>query len=715
MNATVLAAVQAAVLAVLPLVPPAVPPATSPGFDAPVRTVHTPGTAAAPSSGSAPDLDALVRSVHTDAGTCSRHLAVLQALAADAGLQARRAAFLLGWCLERLRRDGDAAAAYREAAAHPTLAVHARVRETLTLMRAGRLEDAIAAGDAAVRAAPPAARRVRARALAAAAATRTAAGRAVDAVGLLQEAVRLHPEVLDWWLALGEAAAAAGRGGLAGRALARAAWVDPDHAAAQRARDLFAQVTGRSLAPADVPPEGRLDRGRRLQQQGAWDEAADEFLAATRATRADVAGEAWYRLGEVRLWRGMRDAHHAFARAARLAWNRPGAYYWMAVAARRAGDARAAREATAALFAEAPHSRFAALAWVGAGLRAEAQGRAADAAAAYRRAVAARPDSHEAAEARWRLGWLAMRAGRIPDAVARFRAAAAAAPSRGEAARAWYWAARAVEAGGGDATPFLRVAAERYPLAYYGQRARARLGHPAPALPPTLPHAPSDAAAAPAHEELARLGFDADAAEAAEDALEASRDLRVVRVLAEVYARLGDVRRSVGFAEEALAGGMRDEAVWRLAYPRVFWQEAAAAAAAAGIDPLLLLALVREESRYDPAAVSPAGAVGLAQLLPSTARALAGDVPTDAARLKDPTLNLTLGARYLRMQLDRFHGDLRLALAAYNAGPGNARRWMGLDPDPDYLVEKLDFAETRAYVRRVLGSYGIYRLLWSGR
>jgi soluble lytic murein transglycosylase len=71
-----------------------------------------------------------------------------------------------------------------------------------------------------------------------------------------------------------------------------------------------------------------------------------------------------------------------------------------------------------------------------------------------------------------------------------------------------------------------------------------------------------------------------------------------------------------------------------------------------------------------------------------------------------------LGARYLRLQMDRFAGDSRLALAAYNAGPGAARRWVGLDADPDYFIERIGYAETRAYVQRVLGSYGVYRVLW---
>jgi soluble lytic murein transglycosylase len=172
------------------------------------------------------------------------------------------------------------------------------------------------------------------------------------------------------------------------------------------------------------------------------------------------------------------------------------------------------------------------------------------------------------------------------------------------------------------------------------------------------------------------------------------------------------IRPSVILAEHALGNGMRDEAMWRLAYPRAFWDAASAAASAAGIDPLLLLALVREESRYDPAVTSPAGAVGLAQLLPSTAQAMTNDRTMTVSRLKDAATNLLLGARYLRLQLDRFSGDPRFALAAYNAGPGAARRWVDLDADPDHLLEKIPYAETRAYVQRVLGSYGVYRVVW---
>jgi soluble lytic murein transglycosylase len=266
--------------------------------------------------------------------------------------------------------------------------------------------------------------------------------------------------------------------------------------------------------------------------------------------------------------------------------------------------------------------------------------------------------------------------------------------------------------GAPDAANALRTVADEHPLTFHGQRARTRLGLGAPTLSPAPPPAmPRESAGLP-HEELARLRLDLEAVEAAEDAVGSRPDLDLVRFLAEAFARLGAYPKSVALAEDALIGGMRDEGIWRLAYPKAYWPQVVAAAEAAGIDPLLLLALVREESRYDAQAVSWARAVGLAQLLPSTARAMARDRSMTAQALTDPATNLRLGARYLRIQLDRFRGDVRLALAAYNAGPGSASRWVGVDADPDHFVEKISIAETRGYVRRVLGSYGVYKLLW---
>lgn len=107
------------------------------------------------------------------------------------------------------------------------------------------------------------------------------------------------------------------------------------------------------------------------------------------------------------------------------------------------------------------------------------------------------------------------------------------------------------------------------------------------------------------------------------------------------------------------------------------------------LDPLLVRALIQIESGYDPAAVSRKGAMGLMQLMPRTAAQLDVDDPFD------PEANVRGGTEYLRLMLDVFEGDLALALASYNAGPEAVRRYGGVPP----------FAETREYLRRVLGIY----------
>ena len=121
--------------------------------------------------------------------------------------------------------------------------------------------------------------------------------------------------------------------------------------------------------------------------------------------------------------------------------------------------------------------------------------------------------------------------------------------------------------------------------------------------------------------------------------------------------------------------------------------EIAAAAARHGVDPALLKGLIRQESGFDPAAGSPAGARGLTQLMPGTAAALG---VTDAT---DPAQAIEGGAKYLRQQLEAFGGDVPKALAAYNAGPGAVKRYGGVPP----------YAETQEYVRKVQANAAGYR------
>jgi hypothetical protein len=108
-----------------------------------------------------------------------------------------------------------------------------------------------------------------------------------------------------------------------------------------------------------------------------------------------------------------------------------------------------------------------------------------------------------------------------------------------------------------------------------------------------------------------------------------------------------------------------------------------------GVDALLLASVVEAESNFDPLAVSPVGAVGLMQVMPATA----GDRLSE--QLYEPAVNLEIGSRYLARLLTSFQGDLELALAAYNAGPGAVRRFGGVPP----------YRETRGYVEKVLSIY----------
>ncbi len=156
---------------------------------------------------------------------------------------------------------------------------------------------------------------------------------------------------------------------------------------------------------------------------------------------------------------------------------------------------------------------------------------------------------------------------------------------------------------------------------------------------------------------------------------------------------------------------------YELAYPKPFEPLVAEAAEDYLVDPFLLLAVMREESRFQPEVVSWAGAVGLMQIMPSTGEEIARRKGFDdfvVDDLLDPETSIRFGAWYLRSRLNNFENDLDKALAAYNAGAGNARRWSRshLGEEPGGFPTAITYRETREYITRVRDSYLTYRWLY---
>jgi soluble lytic murein transglycosylase len=204
-------------------------------------------------------------------------------------------------------------------------------------------------------------------------------------------------------------------------------------------------------------------------------------------------------------------------------------------------------------------------------------------------------------------------------------------------------------------------------------------------------------------------------------------EARAWRTLAEVYAAIGlhaDAQRILRARLEALFRAPPDAATapwWRAAYSRAYADAIEPAARAEKLDPWLLFALAREESTFDPAIVSWAGAIGLTQLMPGTAEVAyrathKGAKKTgllDRAALVEPALNARLGAWVLRDALGKYKGTVPLALGAYNGGPGLVRTFLPkADAEPyDLFAERAGVRETRRYMQRVSGTWGTYHFL----
>jgi soluble lytic murein transglycosylase len=325
-------------------------------------------------------------------------------------------------------------------------------------------------------------------------------------------------------------------------------------------------------------------------------------------------------------------------------------------------------------------------------------------------------------EAEFHAGWIALRFLNDPiTARTHFDAAAEAAMTPISIARAAYWQGRAAEAAGQNAEPLYRKAAEQA-TTYYGQLARARLGEKDLPIrkPPEANPSPDRQTYARAISYLYEIG-ERDIALSLFGEIGQRASASDLTVYGDLALQKDDAKALLVLGKAALQRGLPLEVH---AFPTNGVPKTTAPSADQ-VERAMVLAIARQESAFDPRARSGAGAQGLMQLMPATAKttALRAGMAYDASRLTgDAVYNANIGATHLGDLVGEWRGSYILTFAAYNAGSGNVKKWIQAygDPrtkevDPVDWVERIPFTETRNYVQRIMENLQVYRGLLEER
>jgi soluble lytic murein transglycosylase len=520
-------------------------------------------------------------------------------------------------------------------------------------------------------------------------------------------------------LRLAEALLTVGRTGDA-REMARDAW---DSAGL----DLIGETQLLAIFENDLRPEDHLARADRLLWTGQTS-AASRLLP-----RVDMDHKLWM-LARMALRGNAPDAANRLAAVPDGLRRDPGLIIDRALFLRRSGDAQGGQ----ALLAATPVNPGSAIdpeAWLKARLDfARAAWRAGDFDTAYRIAAQhsafapGKPVSERSLSERqvyidteFLAGWLALRKlGRASQALTHFRNVRAAALTPLSQSRGDYWTGRAAEAAGkaDEAQRAFTAAAVHFDY-FYGQLAAERLGKPLAIRREPAPVIPPERSGNFRADPLVRAAF------ALGDLGDRGRQSIFLRQIADradgltgqalVASLAGPLDRpDVGVFAGKAARGEGELALLDAAFPLLDLPQSLAR------DFSMIHAIARQESQFDRGIVSAANAQGLMQLIPGTAAEQAAKLglPASTARLtSDPIYNVTLGSGYFNRLKDNFAGNHVLAVAAYNAGPGNVRKFLAANGDPrvgeDVLdwIEAIPLSETRNYVQRVLENAVVYDLL----
>ena len=332
-------------------------------------------------------------------------------------------------------------------------------------------------------------------------------------------------------------------------------------------------------------------------------------------------------------------------------------------------------------------------------------------------------DGAEFLDAEWMAGWIALRFLKDESvAYSHFANVYREARQPISRARGAYWAGRAAESmKDSDRARFWYLAAYKHPTAYYGQLAATKLPREDTLTLPPLPHADPVVETSFAAHELVRAVKVIDAAGMTDMLRPFIRQLVELGKTPDWLARVAALAVETGRADLAIFAAKRAESegvsLIEAGFPIIDGKRLDS------VERPLVHAVIRQESAFNNAAISSAGARGLMQLMPATAKEMAkkNAVTFVHTRLtEDAEYNMHLGQRYLGDLVRDFGGSYILALAAYNAGPGRARQWMREYGDPrDSQVDAIDwiemvpFTETRNYLQRVLENLQVYRQMMS--
>ncbi len=443
--------------------------------------------------------------------------------------------------------------------------------------------------------------------------------------------------------------------------------------------------------------------------------------------------DAYHLLGRAQLGNGhYESAQKTFQRVIDQ-YERPSALYRIAgihVRRNREKEAIATYERFARRF---PQHELADDALWQAAKAAERNNHFADAEKHYRLLVENHPESKYRDEAGWSIGFTYYCREQYGKALTLFKRLSSMAVEKHIIDQSLYWAGKTAAQQGrsAEANSYYRRAAAGFPRSYYSARA-VKLGHGNPnSLQKRPPLALLSSAAAAdiagakhlqRGEALYTLGL---RRQARSEILQAERqngsDIENLKLIRDRYEALGFLDRAVRLSMRIfVSNSNRNE--WHRIYPDYYWEKIVVAAAEAKVDPYLVLSVIRQESTFNKSATSKAGARGLMQIMPHTGRTLArhlGMRRFEQTSLYDPEVSIRLGSYFLGDQVRQFTegpaADMgfELGLAAYNAGPHNARQWLERFPndDVDAFVERIPFKETRLYVKLVLKNYAIYKAL----